>query len=270
MRTARIDDDGPVTLTVDSNGIASVTLNRPNTANAMDADLVAALHAALLRCHCTAGVRVVLISGAGKNFCSGGDVRDFLDHVTDLPSHIKEVSASLQSVAGTLISMDVPVIAAVRGYAAGGGGMGLIGACDFVIAGRSAKFMSGAVRVGMIPDAGLTAILTQLVGLRRAMEITLTNPTLDAEEALRIGLVTRIVDDDAVLDEAYSLAGTLTRAAPQAVAECKHLLWAGIGSTVSASLIEESRAVVRLAGTEECHRRLAEMEQLNRMARGRG
>ncbi|RDH80452.1 enoyl-CoA hydratase/isomerase family protein [Mycolicibacterium moriokaense] len=261
---------GPVALTVDPRGIATVTLNRPEAANAMDATMLRALHAALLHCHGSSEIRVVVLTAAGDNFCSGGDVKDFLAHADDLPSHIKEVSTWLQSVTGLMIGLDVPVIAAVHGYAAGGGGLGLIGSCDFVIAGRTAKFMSGAVRVGMIPDGGLTAILTQLVGLRRAMEITLTNPTLDADEALRIGLLTRVVADDSVLTQAYALAESLCDAAPDALAECKHLLWAGVGSTVAQALVEESRAVVRLSGTEECQRRLTAIAQRSGAGSRRG
>lgn len=244
--------DGPVHLDLDDNGIATIRLNRPEAANAMDVRLFTALHAALLRCHCEPGVHVVVLTGAGRNFCAGGDVRDFLAHADRLPSHIKEVSSWFQAVSSTVIGLDVPVIAAVQGYAAGGGGLGLVGSCDFVIAGQSAKFMSGAVRVGMIPDGGLTTVLTQLVGLRKAMELTLTNVTIDADEALRIGLITRVVPDDALMTETHALARTLADAAPLALAECKHLLWNGLGSTVAHTLTEEARAVVRLAGTQDC------------------
>ncbi|CAA0089398.1 putative enoyl-CoA hydratase echA8 [Mycolicibacterium vanbaalenii] len=243
---------GPVLLDLEDNGVATIRLNRPEAANAMDVPLLSALHAALLRCHAEPGVRVVVLTGSGNNFCSGGDVGDFLAHADRLPSHIKEVSSWFQTVSSMLIGLDVPVVAAVQGYAAGGGGLGLVGSCDFVIAGESARFMSGAVRVGMIPDGGLTTVLTQLVGLRKAFELTLTNVTIDADEALRIGLITRVVPDDALMDEALALARSLLAMAPMALAECKHLLWNGIGSTIAHALTEEARAVIRLAGTRDC------------------
>ncbi|MDZ7886444.1 MAG: enoyl-CoA hydratase-related protein [Mycobacterium sp.] len=267
---AALIDEGPVLLDLDDTGIATLRLNRPESANAMDVQLLRALHGALLRCHTVAGVRVVVLTGAGKNFCSGGDVRDFVAHGERLPSHVKEVSSWLQSVSSMLIGLDVPVIAAVHGYAAGGGGLGLVGSCDFVIAARSARFMSGAVRVGMIPDGGLTAILTQLVGLRKAMELTLTNVTLDADEALRIGLVTRVAPDEELMSQTRTLAGALAQAAPMAIAECKHLLWNGIGSTVANSLVEETRAVVRLAGTTDCLEALRSVAERRRPNRGGG
>lgn len=258
--TAPADEDS-VVLVVDTAGIARVTLNRPETANAMNVTMLSALHAALLQCHSRPDVRVVIVEGAGSSFCSGGDVKDFLAQSERLPSHIKEVSSWLQSVTAMVINLDVPVIAAVQGYAAGGGGLGLICSCDFVIAGRSAKFMSGAVRVGMIPDAGTTAILTQLVGLRKAMAITLTNITLDAEEALRIGLITRVAADEQLRQAVDSLAAQLLTTAPRAVAECKHLLWRGVGSSVADALGEEARAVVRLAGSADCLEGLAAVRE---------
>ena len=243
---------GPVLLDLDDHGIATIRLNRPESANAMDVTLLRALHTALLRCHCHPGVRVVLLTGSGRNFCSGGDVKDFLGQARRLPDHVKEVSSWLQAASSMLIGLDVPVVAAVHGYAAGGGGLGLVGSCDFVIAAESAKFMSGAVRVGMIPDGGLTAVLTRLVGLRKAFELTLTNVTIDAAEALRIGLLTRVVPDDALMVEAVALSRSLAEEAPMALAECKHLLWNGIGSSVAQALTEEARAVLRLAGTRDC------------------
>jgi 2-(1,2-epoxy-1,2-dihydrophenyl)acetyl-CoA isomerase len=261
---------GPVLLDLDDDGIATIRLNRPEAANAMDVGLLSALHAALLRCHSQPGVRVVLLTGAGKNFCSGGDVRDFLAHAPRLPSHIKEVSSWFQSVSSMLIGLDIPVVAAVHGHAAGGGGLGLVGSCDFVIAGQSARFMSGAVRVGMIPDGGLTTVLTQLVGLRKAFELTLTNVTIDAGEALRIGLITRVVPDNELMVEALALARSLAEGAPMALAECKHLLWNGIGSTVAHTLTEEARAVIRLAGTRDCLEGLQAVADRRRPAFGGG
>ncbi len=200
----------------------------------------------------TLGAGFVAITGAGRHFCSGGDIRDFLAHADDLPAHIKEVSSWLQAVTAAILALDVPVIASVQGFAAGGGGLGLLGSADFVIAADSARFMSGAVRVGMVPDGGLTAMLTHLVGFRKAMEIVLLNPTLDADEALRIGLITRVVPDADLADEVRAVASTLASSAPLAVSEGKRLLWNGLVSTVAAALSEEGRSVVRLAGTADC------------------
>jgi 2-(1,2-epoxy-1,2-dihydrophenyl)acetyl-CoA isomerase len=149
------------------------------------------------------------------------------------------------------------VIAAVHGFAAGGGGFGLVCAADLVVAGESAKFMSGAVRVGMAPDAGVSVTLTQLVGLRKAMEILLTNPTMTAAEALAAGLLTKVVPDDAVHDEALALARSLATAAPKALAATKRLLWNGVGATLDAQLPHEARVVSELSGTADAREGLA-------------
>ena len=247
----------PVLLEIHDDGIAVISLNRPEAANSMDLSLLTALHRTLLVCHRSAEVRVVVLRGEGRNFCAGGDVQDFLAKIDHLPEHVKEVSSWLQTVTTALIALEVPVIAAVNGYATGGGGLGLIGSCDFVIASETARFRSGAIGVGMAPDGGLTVTLTQLVGFRKAVEIVLANATMDAEEALRIGLISRVVPDDMLMTAAYALAQSLAGCSPQALAECKRLLWDGIGSRVVEGLANEARAEVRLAGTAECHTRLA-------------
>lgn len=255
--------DDPVLLSVDD-GLATIVLNRPDSANAMDLPLLTALHQALLHCHATAAVRVVVLRGAGRNFCAGGDVRDFLAHADHLPGHIKEVSSWFQAVTSAMLALDVPIIAQVHGYAAGGGGLGLVCSSDFVIACESAKFMSGAVRVGMIPDGGTTAILSHLVGLRKAAEIMMTNQTLDAEEALRIGLITGVAPDGDLSTAVLALAHDLAKSAPLALAECKRLMWDGLGSPVVQALPGEARAVVRLSATRDCREGLSAVVERRR------
>ena len=108
-----------------------------------------------------------------------------------LPDYLREATTWLGNVASALTRLEAPVVTAVHGFAAGGGGFGLVCASDIVVAAESRKFLLGATRVGMAPDAGGSVTLANLVGLRKAMEITLLNPTIDAAEALEIGLVTR-------------------------------------------------------------------------------
>ncbi len=113
-----------------------------------------------------------------------------------------------------LMRLDAPVIAAVQGYATGGGGFGMICAVDIVVAGENAKFLAGATKVGMAPDAGTTATLPAIVGERRAMEILMLNPTMTANEAKDLGIVNRVVADDAILDEAMAIARELAGGPP--------------------------------------------------------
>jgi 2-(1,2-epoxy-1,2-dihydrophenyl)acetyl-CoA isomerase len=249
-------DDGPVLLDLED-GIARLRLNRPEVANGMDVPLLQALHAAILRCHAEPGVRVVVLTGAGRNFCAGGDVTTFASKGEALPDYLREATAWLQMATSALIQLKAPVIAAVHGFAAGGGGFGLVCASDLVVAAESAKFFSGAVRVGMAPDAGVTVTLTQLVGLRRAMEILLTNQTLTAAEARDAGIVTSVVPDDELTDRALELARRLCELPPLALAATKRLVWNGVGAGVETRLPEEARTVSELSGTADAREGLA-------------
>jgi 2-(1,2-epoxy-1,2-dihydrophenyl)acetyl-CoA isomerase len=246
-----------VLLDIDVDGIARLRLNRPAAANGLDVPLLQALHAAILRCHADPRVRVVILSGEGRNFCAGGGVRRFASTGEALPDYLREATAWLQLATAALVHLKAPVIAAVHGYAAGGGGFGLVCAADLVIAARSAKFFSGAVRVGMAPDAGTTVTLTQVVGLRKAMELLLTNPTLDAAKALEYGLVNRIVPDEDLADEALGLARELAALPPLALSATKRLVWSGVGAGLDTQLPEEARTVSELSGTADAREGLA-------------
>jgi 2-(1,2-epoxy-1,2-dihydrophenyl)acetyl-CoA isomerase len=149
------------------------------------------------------------------------------------------------------------VIAQVQGFAAGGGGFGLVCAADLVVAAESARFFSGAVRVGMAPDAGTTVTLTQLAGLRQAMRILLTNPTLTAAEARDLGVVTEVVPDDELGPRVDTLAAELAGCAPMALAATKRLVWAGVGATLAERLPEEARMVSELSGSADAREGLA-------------
>lgn len=241
-------DEGPALLSLHADGVAHIRLNRPESANGLNIELLKALHEVVVQVHGDGRVRSVLITGEGKNFCAGGDVHTFLSKGKDLPDYIRVATSYLQLVAAGLIRLNPPVVCAVQGFAAGGGGMGLVCSSDFVVAGESAKFLAGATRVAMVPDAGVSVTLTQLVGLRRATEILMLNPTITATEAKAMGLVTRVVADDALQDEALSLARQLAAGAPAALANTKRLLWNGIGQGVEAAMPEENHTQAVLSG----------------------
>lgn len=243
--------DGPALLDLHADGVAHIRLNRPAAANGLNTELLSALRDVIMLIHGDGRVRAVLISGEGRNFCAGGDVHTFLSKGADLPAYIRVATSYLQQMAAGLIRLGPPVVSAVHGFAAGGGGMGLVCASDFVVAARSARFLAGATRVGMVPDAGVSVTLTQLVGMRRAMEILMLNPQIDADEALRMGLVTRVVPDEALMDEAFALARQLAAGAPAALASTKRLLWTGIGQGVEAVMAEENHTQAVLSGTAD-------------------
>ncbi len=250
-------ETGPVLLDLDEAGVAHLRLNRPEASNGMDVPFLRALYDAVMLAHGRADLRVLVLSGEGRHFCAGGDVKTFFSKGEGLPDYLREATAWLQNVAQGLLALRAPVIAAVHGFAAGGGGFGLVCASDIVIAAESAKFMSGAARAGMAPDAGSSVTLAQIVGVRKAMEIFLENPTLSAAEAERIGLVTHVVPDDELHEAAAATARTLAAGAPLALAATKRLVWSGLGGRVEAQLPEEARTVSELSGTADAREGLA-------------
>src|ERR1700759_2503780 len=223
----------------------------------MNVELLQALHGVLVRCHGDERVRVVVLSGAGKHFCAGGDVRTVASKGEQLPDYLREATAWLQLATSALVQLRAPVIAQVHGFAAGGGGFGLVCAADLAVAAESAKFFSGAVRVGMAPDAGTTVTLTQLVGLRQALRILLTNPTLTATEARDLGVITEVVPDDELGKRGDELAAELAGSAARALAATKRLVWAGVGATLAERLPEEARTVSELSGSADAREGLA-------------
>jgi 2-(1,2-epoxy-1,2-dihydrophenyl)acetyl-CoA isomerase len=255
MGLARIET-GPVLLDI-SDGIARLRLNRPDAANGMSAELLSALCDAIMVCHGRPDLRVVLLSGEGKNFCAGGDVRAFASKGEQLPDYIRQATAYLQNAVTGLLRLEAPVIACVQGFAAGGGGFGLVCASDLVIAAESAKFMAGATRVAMAPDAGVSVTLSRLVGLRRAMSILLTNPVISAAEALEMGIVNKVVPDHQLADASLTLAQELAAGAPKALAATKRLVWSGTGTSVEQCLSEEARTVAELSGMADAREGLA-------------
>ena len=253
--------EGPVLLYLHADGVAHVHLNRPGTANGMNMELLPALHQVLMQVHGDGRVRAVLLTGEGKNFCAGGDVHTFLSKGEALPDYIRMATSYLEIVAALMMRMNPPIVTAVQGYAAGGGGMGLVCSSDFVVAAESAHFMAGATREAMVPDAGVSVTLTQLVGFRKAMELLMLNPAVPAAEALRIGLISRVVPDAQLQTEALALAQQLAHGAPAAQAATKRLLWNGIGASVGDCMPEENRFQAQLSGMADAREGLAAVIQ---------
>jgi 2-(1,2-epoxy-1,2-dihydrophenyl)acetyl-CoA isomerase len=237
----------------ETTGLAHVSLNRPEASNALNVELLIELHQALVQ---SAGARVLLLTGEGKNFCAGGDVKAFAAQGERLPEYIQEATARLNDCARALIGLKAPVVTAVQGWATGGGGLGFVCASDIVIAAESARFMLGATRVGMAPDAGGSVTLAHHIGLRRAMDLALTNRVVNAVEAKEIGLVTSVVPDADLRDRALALANELAAGPAEALAATKRLIWDGLGSSVDSRLEEEARVVTQLSGTTESLDRL--------------
>ncbi|KAF0809974.1 enoyl-CoA hydratase/isomerase-like protein [Alcanivorax sp. S71-1-4] len=249
--------EGPVLLDIHDQCIAHIRLNRPEAANGLSVELLKALYDVIMTCHGDPRLRAVVLTGEGKHFCAGGDVRDFASKGEQLPDYLRQATSYLQIVAGALIRLGPPVMVSVQGFAAGGGGLGLVCAADLVIAGDDASFMAGGTRVGMAPDAGATVTLSRIVGLRRAMDILLNNPVIDAASALEMGLINRVVPAAEREARTWAWARELAAGAPLALAATKRMVWNGVGLGVEACLPEESRTVSALSGTADSREGLA-------------
>lgn len=230
-------------------GVAHLTLDHPE-ANAIDRELARELMAATLRCDDDPEVRAVLVTGAGRMFCAGGDLRSFSGVGKELPSHLKEVTTYLHAAISRMARMDAPVVAAVNGPAAGAG-MSLACACDLVIAAESAVFNLAYTRAGLAPDGSSTFFLSRHVGLRRALELALTNRTLTAEEAVAWGIATRVVPDGKLVAEAEALARELAAGPTRAYGATKRLLREGTTGTLETQMELESRAIAEMSQTRD-------------------
>jgi 2-(1,2-epoxy-1,2-dihydrophenyl)acetyl-CoA isomerase len=231
-------------------GVARVTLERPEAMNAINRDLARDLMDAALRCDEDPAVRAVVLSGSGRMFCAGGDLRSFADKGDDLPHHLKEVTTYLHAAVSRFARMDAPVIAAVHGAAAGAG-FSLALACDLVLADETARFTLGYSKVGLTPDGSSTYFLPRLIGLGRAMELALTGRVLSAPEAQEWGIATRVVPEGTHLSEAADLAAELAKGPTGALGASKRLLHAGWNESLETQMEAETRTIADIARTAD-------------------
>jgi len=201
--------------------VATITLNRPERMNAFAGLMRQNIVAALDDAAADREVRVVVITGAGKAFCTGGDVNEFASGETKaLAETVSNERHAMCKAVLSINSMEKPVIASVNGMAAGGG-CNLALACDIRIAGEKARFAQVFTKRGVHPDWGGIYFLPRLVGYAKAAELIFTGATIDAEEALRIGLVNRVVPDDELQCASHELAVAIAKNAPIPIAFAK-------------------------------------------------
>jgi 2-(1,2-epoxy-1,2-dihydrophenyl)acetyl-CoA isomerase len=228
--------------------VAKLTLNRPAAANAIDMSLARELMLAAIACDEDDSIRCVLLTGSGRFFCAGGDVRSFVAAGASISSLLKEMTACFHSAVSRFSRMNKPLITAINGIAAGAG-FSLALAGDLVLSARAAQFTSAYTALGLSSDGGLSWLLPRLVGLRRAQELILTNRTLSAEEAMSLGLVTRIAEGDSVYPDALRLAQELANGPTAAYGKLRNLLLRSGESSLESHLEEESRALAETSRT---------------------
>jgi 2-(1,2-epoxy-1,2-dihydrophenyl)acetyl-CoA isomerase len=250
--------ESPVMVTRDG-PVATITLNRPEVYNATDAELAAALAAAVPACSGDPSIRAIVLTGAGRGFCAGGDMKAAWQAVgsgSDPRPFFAEVTGNLHRAVLGLVRAPQPVIAAING-AAGGIGISLAAACDLRLAAASAKLKTAYTTIGLVPDGGWTATAARLVGRARAAELLLLDPVVDAERALALGLVHEVVPDAELPARAAALAAQLARGPAGALAKAKALLAASLLGDLEAALERERAAIVEQCATPEFRDRLA-------------
>lgn len=208
--------------------IAVFTLNAPDSRNALsDGAQYAAIEDACRRAEADPAIRAVVLTGAGKAFCAGGDIKAMLRRIEDPELEAVDdryhYKHGIHRIPVALYQMEVPVIAAINGPAIGAG-LDLACMCDIRIAGESAKFAESFVKLGIIPGDGGAFLLQKIVGISRAAELTFTGRTIGPAEALACGLVSQVVPDDALLARAKALAGEIAQNPPHALRMAKRLL----------------------------------------------
>lgn len=247
--------DTPLEFVVDA-GVATLTLNRPDAGNTIDLPLARALLKAAIRCDNDAEIRCVVLAGRGKLFCGGGDVGSFAAAGEQVPAYLSELVGTLHMAVSRLMRMHKPLLTLVNGAAAGAG-LSLAICGDVVLAGRSAKFQAAYGAVGLTPDGGLSWLLPRLVGLRRAQDMIIGNRLVLSEEAERIGLVTRLVDDEQLAEEGLAEARRLADAKTGAIGGARALLLASYEGSFEGHLERETRSIAAASGTQESREGIA-------------
>lgn len=261
-----MDATGPVTLTI-TNGVARIVLDDAANRNAVTAQSSAAFLAAARQAVSAPDVRVILLTGTGDVFSVGGDIGEFMANEPALSQHLDVLTGNIHGGIRLLVEANVPVVVGLNGMVAGGG-VGMMLAGDVIVAKRSARIASGYTRSGLTPDAGLTWHLPRLVGHARAFEIVAFNEFVSAEQALDLGLVSRVVDDEAFETELESVVEKLKNSVGSVLGDTKRLLRQAAGQSFANQLDAEARAIAARVSLPETLENLAAF--VGRGAGGKG
>jgi enoyl-CoA hydratase/carnithine racemase len=240
-------DPAPVSRSLDD-GVLTVTLDRPDKRNAIDAEMAAALRETFEAAADDAAVRAVILTGAGTAFSGGGD-RSRFERDWD-PREFRHDSQRLTSVITLLERLEKPTVAAINGVATGAGTQ-LALVCDVRLMAEDARFVYREGRLGIIPSHGGVTRLVKLIGLARARDVLLGGEELPAAEAARLGLVTAVAPAERLLDAARERVALMLERSPQAYAAAKRLLWLAGNVDLESGMVAEGIAQSLLIGTEE-------------------
>ncbi len=231
-------------------GIATLTLNRPEAFNSLNLALGRDLCHAVIEADEDRSVRCIVVTGAGKAFCGGGDVKDFADNLDRIGIHLKRLTTHFHGAISRLARTPKPVVMAVNGVAAGAG-MSLAISGDLVLAAESARFTLAYSRIGAAPDGSSTWFLPRLIGYSRAMELYLTNRTLSAREAMEWGLVNRLVADADFPAAVAVLAHELAQGPTFAIGRAKQLFHQSTQESLETQMELEAQAIAATGHSED-------------------
>ncbi len=237
-----------------TDGVGHIELNRPDVSNAVDLPTAAALAAAVAAAASDDSVTAVLVTGAGKRFCAGGDVASMIAS-DDRPAHLLELAGALDEALQALAALEKPVVCAVQGAVAGAG-LAVMLSCDLVVAEAATKFVFAYPGVGLTPDCGVSWLLPRAVGQQRALELALTGRVLDGATAQDWGMVTEVVASDAA-GRAFELAAGLAAGPAYALGQARRLLRSSWESSRADAGSEESRTIAEAVQTPAAVRALS-------------
>jgi 2-(1,2-epoxy-1,2-dihydrophenyl)acetyl-CoA isomerase len=232
--------------------VGIITLNRPDSLNALTSQVGQEFQAAVSEV-CERGARAIIVTGAGRAFCAGGDLREMqriAEREGKVEAFFDEPLRLLNECIFLIRRTPVPFIAAVKG-AASGGGCNLALACDLVVAGESARFNQAFIKIGLVPDCGGTFILPRLVGWKRATELMITGEVVTAGRALEMGMINAVVPDDELLARALAMAENLAHAPTVAIGRIKELLEASAMNDYGGQLELERKAQIQSGLTKD-------------------
>ena len=232
--------------------VGIITLNRPDSLNALTTEVGQDFQAAVSEVQ-ERGARAIVVTGAGRAFCAGGDLREMqkiAQREGKVEAFFDEPLRLLNECILLIRRAPLPFIAAVNG-AASGGGCNLALACDFVIAGESARFNQAFIKIGLIPDCGGTFILPRLIGWKRASELMMTGEVVTASRALEMGMINAVVPDDELLARALAMAEKLAQAPTAAIGRIKELLEASATNDYGGQLELERKAQIQSGLTKD-------------------
>lgn len=230
-------------------GVATITINRPEVANAFNSHVGREIFEASLECSSNSDIRAVVLTGAGKFFCAGGDLAEFAQ-TENLDALLKQMTTHLHGAISRFARMNAPLIGAINGTA-GGGGFSLMCACDIIYLADTAKLTMAYTAAGLTPDASSTYFLPRMIGSQRALEMALTNRRLTAAEALAWGLVNYVVPAEDVLSEAQKLASQLAAGPTLAYGATKKLMRNSFTESLESQMEDEAQSIVAMTYTAD-------------------